>query len=713
MSADIATGVYLARLRDEAGLKQKELARKVTWSPAVLSRVESGERTVTSDELDSILAAIGTEKALIFRQTVGRLWKYLEKPPLGHPDESLLWKAELALQEIDNLLGKPDIRSSATSLLGKLNGELLSAARLVHGTEHSIALVGDIGVGKSTAICRVAGLDVQDGKTGALVPVLEVGGGGVTICEVHLVQGPEYGLIIEPMGEQEIQDEVRELASLIKEPPAPPDDDGTGDAAFGTSKELDRAIRNMSGLTRKRTTQKGPDGRTVRAIDDPVKRLAEESTDTVTLVIEILARMNLESRTRRELWYPRESSNKSPLEWLKENYELLNNGRRLDFSIPKRVEIVVPRPILDKESPSIRLIDTKGIDRTAERADLENLFSEANTVLVMCSTFNAAPSPSVQQLLTRARDGSFADIEGKGVVLALPRDHEALAVKDDDGVSAESTEDGYELKRDQAQATIRSMGFRDLRIEFFNAMSDDPNHFRDLLLDLVQGLRERHQSKLQAVISDARSLVDNFEQEQALAVQRAAATQLQTWIDNNRTLDFSSLYEPERSLIQAMNDAHPSSVRASVRRQGEWDNLDYSYQLGYGARRAATRATRTKLNSFHAVVDNLLENAEFEDASGLLRHARRLVDAGAEGLLKRCRLLGERIHARHMKRSGDLWRKSDHEWGRGPGYRDRVGTHHRDWFNDDKCDYRERIQLLIRKEWEGVLNSLSDILEIA
>ena len=80
-------GMYLARLRDNAGIKQNELAKKVTWSPAVLSRVESGERAVSSEELNCILEAIGTDEALRFRETAGRDWRELQKPPLGHPDE--------------------------------------------------------------------------------------------------------------------------------------------------------------------------------------------------------------------------------------------------------------------------------------------------------------------------------------------------------------------------------------------------------------------------------------------------------------------------------------------------------------------------------------------------------------------------------------------------------------------------------------------------
>ena len=85
-------GRYLARLRDDADLKQNELARKVTTislSPTVLSRIESGERPVSDEELNSILNAIGTDNALSFKETVCRTWRRIPKPAFGHPEESL------------------------------------------------------------------------------------------------------------------------------------------------------------------------------------------------------------------------------------------------------------------------------------------------------------------------------------------------------------------------------------------------------------------------------------------------------------------------------------------------------------------------------------------------------------------------------------------------------------------------------------------------
>src|ERR1035437_228493 len=48
----------IAVLRDQAGLKQNELARKLAWSAAVLSRVESGKRALSDEELGIIFAGI-------------------------------------------------------------------------------------------------------------------------------------------------------------------------------------------------------------------------------------------------------------------------------------------------------------------------------------------------------------------------------------------------------------------------------------------------------------------------------------------------------------------------------------------------------------------------------------------------------------------------------------------------------------------------------
>ena len=61
--SSVALGRRLAQLREAAGLKQAELARQVTWSPAVLSRVEAGDRELNAEELGVTQANVDEMKS--------------------------------------------------------------------------------------------------------------------------------------------------------------------------------------------------------------------------------------------------------------------------------------------------------------------------------------------------------------------------------------------------------------------------------------------------------------------------------------------------------------------------------------------------------------------------------------------------------------------------------------------------------------------------
>ena len=455
MTTSLEIGSYLARLRNKARMTQGDLAKKLTFSAAVVSRMETGERAVRPDELDLILTAIGTEEALASCEIINRDWLNLPRPPLGHPEEPILWEAEEAFQNVKVLRENPTIPHPFASRLDESLTELCNSAGLVSSNEFAIAFVGNIGAGKSTAISRITGLEVKENTAGQPVPVLEVGGGGVTLCEVQIVRGPGYGIFVEPKTEEELYREIREFAGSFM-----PDSDKTigeneEEPGFaGTSKELDRTIRNMSSLTIKRTRL--PDG--TRERFDPILAIAQESADIDDLALAIRAKLTLHKRTRRELWYP-ELARNEPLYWLAEVFQQVNNGRHPDFSIPNRIEVVVPRPILgpgSEDTLSFRLIDTRGIHDTAEREDLETYFSNPNALVVMCSAFNEAPSPTVQQLLDRAVNGGFSNVENKSAVLVLPRPSEALAVRDDEGFAVDTVADGYELKGEQAANTLKN-----------------------------------------------------------------------------------------------------------------------------------------------------------------------------------------------------------------------------------------------------------------
>ena len=246
----------------------------------------------------------------------------------------------------------------------------------------------------------------------------------------------------------------------------------------------------------------------------------------------------------------------------------MNNGRNPEFSLPSRVEVMVPRQILGQGQTEIRLVDTKGIDVTVERNDIEAHLNERNTVVVLCSSFNNAPSRSVQDLLEWAGRGHFPDLDLRAGVLVLPRPNEALAMKDDDGFEAETVEDGYDLKCDQAEMLLKGKGVSYAGVEFFNSFEDEPERLTQFVLGLVDGLRHRRCLDLRGVVDDANQVVSNYQQAEVNEVQRQASHQLQVWLDNHRQLgDFR--VRIERSLLSAMREVYASSVACQCASPGQ------------------------------------------------------------------------------------------------------------------------------------------------
>ena len=573
----------ISRLREQAGIKQAELAKQIKWSPASLSRVESGERDVSPGELQTILEAIGSEAALNLGEAINRSWKILSRPPLDHQNQDLIWEAEQVAQKLDELRKHPDIRQAFECRLSEYLDELKGAANLILNREHKIAMIGSIGIGKSTFICRVTGLEVPGKDADIPVSVLEAGAGGITVCEVHLRTGPGVGILIEPRGEQEIRADVSDFAEHIHRASHPNGSEQmavSGDSQ-GISKEIERAVRNMANLRVRR--EKQADGK--RLSRDEAKELAAKFNSIRELVVEILTRMELHRRDRRDVWYDPKCG-KPPFEWLKETFEQINNGRHPEFSLPRRMEVVVPDRMFGIDDLDVEIIDTKGIDRIATRADLEGHLDDSHTLTVLCSKFNDAPTAEVQLLLERAIQTGVKQIHNRAAIVVLPRPDEALAMKDESGVMVESVEEGYELKGEQVSLALEPLGLQGLSVGFFNAREDDIRGIQDFLAGRILNLRKDFCSQMKEIVANAEVLLSNYEQEQVQAVIQQAATMIETWINQNtEVLQVSD--DVQDSLMHEIATVYASTLRATVRREGEWYNLSYSHHLGFGARKLA------------------------------------------------------------------------------------------------------------------------------
>ena len=135
----------------------------------------------------------------------------LPRPPLSHPDQDILWNSEQVAQKLFALSEQPEIKQSFQRRLEAYIEHIKKLAVQLLKREHQIAFIGSIGIGKSTAICQLANLTMPN-PNGNFDAVLEVGSGGITVCEVHVLSGSEYEIRIEPRTDEEIRTDIRDFA---------------------------------------------------------------------------------------------------------------------------------------------------------------------------------------------------------------------------------------------------------------------------------------------------------------------------------------------------------------------------------------------------------------------------------------------------------------------------------------------------------------------
>ena len=701
----IGVGRYLALLRDKAKLTQAELAKRITVSPVRISRIESGNIALTDDEIDQLLDAIGTDDAKALREYLDQSWEELERPPFDHPNREALWTINELLGRLRKLKADPKLNSLFFRHIEMYESELRSLGNNLSSTDHAVAFVGSIGVGKSTAICTMSELRIPNEGSLNKQMVLEVGAGGTTICEVHVKRGPEYGLLVEPQSDEAIKYDVADFAEyllrLIK--PGEPPVEAESEEGPGITKEINRAIRNMSNLTE--TKYKDPvTGRQVR--NDRARELAVKHPDAKEIMIQVLSLMNLPRRDQRDIWYTPENK-ASSLGWLQQTFTEINNGRHPQFSLPQRIEVVIPKSPLDDENLNIRIIDTKGIDGAASRADLDRLFDDARTLIVLCSRFNDAPESALQQLLLRVKDAGARDIPQKTLMLVLPRPEEAIAVKDDSGMPVEDEQEGYDLKRNDVEMRLSQLGLQTLSVNFFNARQDDSAPLRTLLVERLREMRKIWEDRVQVLSKTVDDLIVNHKKQQTELIFREVMSRLNTWLSKNKDIE-GITEQAQQQLVRAIQQAHWRSVWASVRRRGDWYNLDYYYEVGFGVRTITAKYVRKKASEFEIIVQNLLDDPGLAPAHDMLEQVKLVLRSKTDELLKKMEIVGRSVFEDELRADTELWTELEGESGQ--GYRNNIASVSKQWFDvEGRAEKHDFVRAKIVEGWREILSELDEL----
>jgi transcriptional regulator with XRE-family HTH domain len=700
-----ALASLMGSARKKQGLTQSELAREAGIDQSRVSRIENGGEP-SPQEFEAILAALqglGDTRAAELRAFMRLSWQHIEAPSFENPEREVLVRAEEVLASVETFLADQSRPWPLRRQLEKHRGLLASSAAYLSGLDHRVAFIGDIGVGKSTAISYLFDLLVPEQKGRGLADraILETGAGGTTVCEVHIKDGPEYGISIVPMPEAEMSDLVRDFCASRWLSLTGADKDG--DDTVNVSQEIERAIRNMSGLTR---TRKRIEGKLETT--DPLKALAEQFSSEDAFRASVYERLKLPARTKRALWR-NPGSDPAPEQWLRDTFRAVNNGRVAEMALPKSIDLMIPR-FSEQFGPfNVTVVDTKGVDDIAVREDLDLRLRDARTVSVFCSRFNDAPGTTTKLLLDHIGMTRSTDVEsGKLSLLVLPRSGEARAMKDDSGEQALSDEEGCDLKEMQIDAALAGNAAGTIPVAFFNVEVDRRTEIAQRIADQIRAMRAQMARRLGDLCSATLEIVNDHEAQARAAAVEAAAEALRRFLDGNRALGAREQHAYRAVIDTIQETRYASTIWASCRRNGDYSGLNALHLLGVGAQSDAKRRSAAWANALEGQIKALLSDAELDAAHSSIKQIARAAGEARGDFLSAVRELGREVYREELEQA-PAWRTCAAQWGQGPGFKGRVVKHLTEWF-EGRTDLKERLEELIVAAWEReVIRAISDL----
>jgi transcriptional regulator with XRE-family HTH domain len=688
-------GAAIARLRAEAGVTQSALAEKSGLDQSRISRIEKGE-VVSSTDIDKVLdalEALGASKAKSFKEYAAREWKQIEPPSFWNPERACLEITEDTLEEIANFLDDEERPWPLRRQIEKHRESLSRAASFLVRLNHNIAFIGDMGVGKSTGISFIFDLLVPPSITDKAInrPVLETGAGGTTICEVHIKSGPEFGISLLPMNDTELRELVADFCAA-KWVVYTSEQRESGETV-GVSREAERAIRNMSGLVRKREMVDGK-----ATFYDPVSDLVKSSGSEEEFRTRILGLMRLEDRTRRELWYD-SSTRKHPMEWVTETFKAVNNGRLPDVSLPMSIDLLIPNFSRSFGELEVTVIDTKGVDDVAVREDLDHRLKDPRSSVVFCSRFNDAPGTSARVLLQHMQKTFSERFDtGKVSILALPRAEEARSMKDDMGEQALTDAEGYEFKRMQVSSELSADDLAGIPLLFYNFESDDVNTIQAELFNQLSRMRKAVEDRLFDLCAAAQDIIENHEKQALNAALEEVANRLNTFLKGNRRIGARERLAHVEAINTVKGVRYASTLWASTRRNGEYPGLNILHLVGVGAARDARLRSESWFNGLEAFLKSLKADEGLVIAERSIDQIATSATESRRAFLEAVLRGGVEVYREPLSQSR-VWTACASEWGRGRGFKTQVALLLEEWFTQ-KADLKETLEDVVNGLWE-------------
>jgi transcriptional regulator with XRE-family HTH domain len=691
-------GTVLARLRVDLGITQAALATAASVDQSRVSRVEKGEITSVPevDKLLDALISLGSPRAKAYKEFITYEWEQISPPSFFNPQRVCLEIADEALVNIEAFLADESRPWPLRRQIERHKETLLKGAAYLQKMNHNIAFIGPIGVGKSTGLSFLFDLLVPPSLASKPIdrPVLETGAGGTTICEVHIKLGPEFGISLLPMAEADLRELISDFCASRWAVLKGQMKDSAESA--GVSREHDRAIRNMAGLTRRRSTESGK-----IVYFDPVSDLVSASSSEDEFRLRVLEMMNLPARTQREIWYD-SATRQHPMEWVMKTFREVNNGRLPEASLPASIDLIIPDFGRSFGELEISVIDTKGVDDVAVREDLDLRLKDPRTAVVFCSRFNDAPGVITRALLQHMRQTYSEPVNtGKVSILALPRSEEAGSMKDDAGELAMDDAEGYAFKQMQVENELAAEDLAGVTMVFFNVQSDDPATVREGLFSQLNRMRSTVEARLFDLCAAADDVMKNHEAQALTAAMEEVAERLNSFLQTHPALSARERHAYTEALTTIQGVRYAATLWAATRRNGEYSGLNIVHNIGVGAAKDARLRSERWFASLKDYLAVLADDDGLQLAQKSIAQMETSAASSRTTFLEAVQRAGMEVYRGPLSQA-PVWAACAGHWGAGGGFKVQVTNDLGQWF-ENRTDLKDKLEEITSTLWDQLV----------
>ena len=156
---------------------------------------------------------------------------------------------------------------------------------------------------------------------------------------------------------------------------------------------------------------------------------------------------------------------------------------------------------------------------------------------------------------------------------------------------------------------------------------------------------------------------------------------------------------------------YAASVRASVNRRGEWQNLDYYQKLAYGARLQIVEQIDRLRNELIVLIDNMLSQNNLQPAYALLKQLKFTTEKYLDEIYQHVYAKGRAVYEGELKSDSDLWGGLYNQWGKGEGYKGRIAKGSKNWFQEKQyANFESEVTSKAVEGWNKYITEIRQLL---